>query len=104
MSAGSAPALDRCALPANPCMGAIATGRGSFIKYRSKKSPPRFAWRGTLFPSVQLALRHRRLELRDLGGLRRLAVEGQHIAFARYRDLVAVLDLARQNHLGERIL
>src|SRR5262249_25380086 len=30
--------------------------------------------------SVQLALRHRRLELRDLGGLGRLAVEGQHIA------------------------
>ena len=29
---------------------------------------------------VQLPFRHRRLELRDFGGLRRLAVEGQHVA------------------------
>src|SRR5690349_25106654 len=36
--------------------------------------------------SVQLALRDRRLELRDLGGLRRLAVERQHVAFRRDRD------------------
>ena len=32
--------------------------------------------------SVQLPLRHRRLELRDFRGLRSLAVEGQHVAFA----------------------
>ena len=31
--------------------------------------------------SVQFPFRHRRLELRDFRGLRRLAVEGQHIAF-----------------------
>ena len=31
--------------------------------------------------SLQLALRDRRLELGDFRGLRRLAIEGQHIAF-----------------------
>src|SRR5258708_17523069 len=39
---------------------------------------------------VQLALWDRRFELRDLGGLRRVAVEGQHIAFRGDRDALAV--------------
>ena len=54
--------------------------------------------------SVQLPLRDRRVELRDLGGLRRLAVEGQHVAFGRDRNAIAVGDLAGQDHLRQRIL
>ena len=54
--------------------------------------------------SVQLTLRHRRFELGDLGGLRRLAVEGQHVAFARDHDAVAVGDFAGEDHLGHRVL
>src|SRR5215472_8486318 len=63
--------------------------------------------RSTLFPDhalVQLALWHRRLELRDLCGRRCLAVEGQHVPLLRDRDAVAILDLAGENHLGERVL
>ena len=40
---------------------------------------------------MQFALGCRRLELGDFGGLRRLAVEGQHIAFRRERDMIAIL-------------
>src|SRR6185437_7615902 len=54
--------------------------------------------------SIQFALRDRRFELGNLGRLWRLAVEGEHIALARDCDGVAILDLARQNHLGERVL
>src|SRR3954449_5542088 len=54
--------------------------------------------------SVQLTLRHRRFEPRDLGGLRRLAVEGQHVAFARDHNMIAVGDFAGEDHLGHRVL
>src|ERR1700682_605455 len=54
--------------------------------------------------SVQLPFRDRRLELRDLGGLRRLAIEGQHVALLRNRNLIAVDDVAGEDHLGQRIL
>ena len=68
-----------------------------------KMPRPRFAAPGQ-YPSVQLTLRHRRFEVRDLGGLSRLAVEGQDVAFRRDRDAIAVLHLARKDHLGERVL
>ncbi len=55
-------------------------------------------------PSVQLPLRHRRLELGDLRGPGRLAVEGQDVAGGAYVDMVAVLDVAGEDHLGQRIL
>src|ERR1700682_4533338 len=54
--------------------------------------------------SVQLPFRDRRLEGGDLGGVRRLAVEGQHVALARDHDAVAVGNLAGEDHLGKRIL
>src|SRR6266849_5284364 len=54
--------------------------------------------------SVQFTFRRRRFELRDLGGLRRLAVEGQHIAFRRNDNAVAVDHIAGEDHLGQRIL
>src|SRR6266478_7826216 len=56
------------------------------------------------YPSVQLPFRHRSLELRDFGGLRRLAVEGQHVAFHRNHDAIAILDLAGEDHFRQRIL
>jgi hypothetical protein len=52
--------------------------------------------RGPTFTSIQLPLRRRRHELRDLCGLPRLAVEGQHLAFGRNHHAIAVADLARQ--------
>src|SRR5438105_13537073 len=54
--------------------------------------------------SIQLALRHRCLEGRDFGGSRRLAVEGQHVAFSRNDHAIAVADGAFEDHLGQRIL
>src|SRR5690554_7605800 len=41
-------------------------------------------------------------ELHDLGGLGHLTVEGQHIALLRNQHAIAVLDLAGEDHLGQR--
>src|SRR3954451_2377883 len=59
--------------------------------------------RGAQF-SVQFPLRYRRLELRNFGGLWRLAIEGEHVAFGRNHNTIAILDVAGQDHLRQRIL
>ena len=43
---------------------------------------------------MHFTFRHRWFELRYLGGLRRLAVEGEHVAFGRNDDPIAVNNLA----------
>src|SRR5665213_577766 len=53
---------------------------------------------------IQLPFRHRRFELRDFSGLRRLAVESQHVAFRRDGDPVTVDNVAGEDHLRQRIL
>ena len=65
---------------------------------------PRSGGEDVSINSVQLSLRHRRLELGDFRGLACLAVEGQDVAFGRDGDVIAVVNLAGQDHLGERIL
>ena len=60
--------------------GAWDVGLGTLTVATPLRSRVKTRGRCRLPSSMQLALRHRRLELCDLGGLRRLAVEGQHIA------------------------
>src|SRR5882724_2131080 len=82
----------------------MATTAGERPQPSTKSEMPRHAQAARRNISVQLTLRHRRFEPRDLGGLRRLAVEGQHVAFARDHDMIAVGDFAGEDHFGHGVM
>src|SRR4051794_26387036 len=70
-----------------------AAGRASVTVAALRSSAAGSTASGTR-TSMQFPFRNRRLELRDLGRARRLAVEGQHVAFDRDDDAIAVLHIA----------
>lgn len=92
-------AIARRSCAAHPAL-TVLVGYVSLIARAHRCRPWGVARQYDVIPLMQLALGPRRLEAAYLGGLGRVAVGSQDIALGRNHDVVAILDVARQDHLG----